>query len=77
MPGEKVTMVCRARSGMARCLGAWLRFGLRDDHHVQANPVEGIHWTFPATTNFHPGACWPMYRAYNEGVGVQTNPVLR
>jgi TPR repeat protein len=59
-------------------LGRLLLFGaagIPDDQRVQARPAEGIQWTFIAGTNFHPGACWNMYRAFNEGIGVRTNPV--
>ncbi len=47
--------------------------GIPNSQTVQANPAEGIRWTFRAATNFHPNACWNMSKALQRGLGVSPN----
>jgi hypothetical protein len=42
---------------------------------VAPSPMEGVHWTFVAATNFHVGACRNMAFALENGAGVSTNMV--
>jgi hypothetical protein len=42
---------------------------------IQPSPAEGVLWTFQAATNFHPGACLNMSKAYQQGIGVGINAV--
>jgi TPR repeat protein len=49
------------------------RVGIPKEQIVQADPTEGIRWTFQAATNFHPYALQDMSRAFQRGLGVSTN----
>lgn len=48
-------------------------FGIPASENVQANPSEGIRWTFEAAKNFNAKACLNMSKALQNGVGVSTN----
>jgi hypothetical protein len=49
--------------------------GLYPDQKVAANPAEGLKWTFMAATNLHPLACQNMAKAFQAGIGVQSDLV--
>lgn len=47
--------------------------GIPKELTVEANPAEGIRWTFIAATNLQPYACWNMAKALKRGLGTSTN----
>jgi len=57
-------------------LGEMLLFGdtgLPANQSVKANPPEGIRWTFEAATNQNVKAFLNMSKAFQNGIGVNTN----
>ena len=63
----------------AKCrLGEMLLFGdtgIPSDQTVKANPSEGIRWTFEAATNRNAKAFLNMSKAFDKGVGLNTNMI--
>ena len=51
------------------------RTGIPQDEKVNANPTEGLKWTYSAAINGHKGAWRNMAKALQAGVGCSTNLV--
>lgn len=50
-------------------------YGVPTSQNVPANPVEGIRWTYEAATNGNTKAWLNMSKAFQNGIGVNKNPI--
>jgi TPR repeat protein len=49
--------------------------GNPSDQNVQADPVQGLRWTFMSATNHNRDACWDMSNALQKGLGTDVDLV--